>query len=437
MMPLDIDMELLRRIAVLRTAVSDFAGGEDDADQARTAYEAVQERAEGASEQVRSEVTSYASILEEALAQNSADPIDSDDLRQRLMSPLALIENLVMDLEPSPAVELAATTESEGLDDVAAFLVQMEPTLMDSITDLRDRFQRTVDAWEGSDEVRTRLEEALAELNEVASNKRSRKVRRVEAVEKVGQALEVAMYAEEEGESLDVDGIEARSASPVEAAREVEEGAGDVRPAPNAVARPSSLDSDPELVLDFVAEGLEYLDQAEEALLSLEQNPSDQEAVNVTFRAFHTIKGVAGFLEFDQVSSIAHEAETLLAQVRDGSLRFTGAAADLFLRSADILRGLLESIRAVVGGGAETLPGGLDRLVRLLADPDLAGKVARNESLGIRRREAEEESEAVDQKDSASGAGNESVRIPTARLDRLVDLVTRAIGARPSSDSAG
>ena len=123
------------------------------------------------------------------------------------------------------------------------------------------------------------------------------------------------------------------------------------------------------------------------------------------------------------MSSIAHEAETLLAQIRDGSLRFTGSAADLFLRSGDMLRGLLESIRTVVGGGAETIPEGLDRLVQLLADPDLAGKVARNESLGIRRRDIDEEPEAVNPTDSASGGGNESVRIPTDRLDRLVDLV--------------
>ena len=83
------------------------------------------------------------------------------------------------------------------------------------------------------------------------------------------------------------------------------------------------------------------------------------------------------------MASISHESETLLAKIRDGSLAFTEAAADLFLRSADILRGLLLSIRSVGGGGAEIVPGGLDRLVTLLADPDLAGKVARDESLGI------------------------------------------------------
>lgn len=442
MMPFDIDMESLRRLGALRTAVVALAAGSGNADEARAAYRAVQERAEGgASERLCREVASYASVLEEAIGEA---PSDSAVFQEGLLSPLERIESLIVDPESSPAVDPGEATRStetpapprspdRGLDDVAAFLIQMEPALMNSITDLRDRFRGVVDTWDGSDEVLAQMTEALTELDSVASSKSSRKTRRVDAVEKVGQALEVAMYAEEEEENF-FTAVDEQKADEPQASAPVDPRESPATPAapvaaeqvaaPAGPTRPASLDSDPELVLDFVAEGLEYLDQAEEALLALEQNPSDEESVNVTFRAFHTIKGVAGFLEFDQVQEVAHHAETLLSQVRDKTLPFTAAAADLFLRSADVLRGLLLSIRGVVNGGEEDLPGGLDRLLALLADPSLAGKVARDEPLGLRRRTAEEEEpEAVADKTAPSSKGGESVRIPTERLDRLVDLV--------------
>ena len=62
---------------------------------------------------------------------------------------------------------------------------------------------------------------------------------------------------------------------------------------------PAPLNQDPELVADFILEAREHLSTVESQLLALEQDPSNLEAINTIFRGFHTIKGVAGFLEFD------------------------------------------------------------------------------------------------------------------------------------------
>src|ERR1019366_1604186 len=62
-----------------------------------------------------------------------------------------------------------------------------------------------------------------------------------------------------------------------------------------------SLAQDPELMSDFIVESREHLVNIESQVLTLERDPSDGEALNAVFRGFHTIKGLAGFLELWEV----------------------------------------------------------------------------------------------------------------------------------------
>ena len=54
---------------------------------------------------------------------------------------------------------------------------------------------------------------------------------------------------------------------------------------------------DPELISDFIVESREHLANVETQVLTLEREPTNSEALNAVFRGFHTIKGLAGFLE--------------------------------------------------------------------------------------------------------------------------------------------
>ncbi|MFN7927429.1 MAG: Hpt domain-containing protein, partial [Blastocatellia bacterium] len=90
-------------------------------------------------------------------------------------------------------------------------------------------------------------------------------------------------------------------------------------------------DTDTALVGEFIIESGEYLEGAEAALLALESDPDNLEAVNTVFRAFHTIKGTSAFLGLDKISTLAHRAESLLSRVRDREIRCTGGYADLAL----------------------------------------------------------------------------------------------------------
>ena len=87
---------------------------------------------------------------------------------------------------------------------------------------------------------------------------------------------------------------------------------------PQASFSLNSLAQDPELVGDFIMESREHLGSIENNMLTLERNPEEKEAVHAVFRGFHTIKGLAGFMELMPIRDVAHEVETLLDLARNG-----------------------------------------------------------------------------------------------------------------------
>ena len=56
---------------------------------------------------------------------------------------------------------------------------------------------------------------------------------------------------------------------------------------------------------DFIVEAFEHIDAIETNAMSLEQNPEDMEIIHTMFRAFHTIKGLAGFVEHTVIQELA------------------------------------------------------------------------------------------------------------------------------------
>lgn len=73
-----------------------------------------------------------------------------------------------------------------------------------------------------------------------------------------------------------------------------------------------------ELLRDFLVETSEHLEGAENQLIELEQNPTNEALLASIFRLLHTIKGTASFLGLNRLQKIAHGAETVISEVRDG-----------------------------------------------------------------------------------------------------------------------
>jgi two-component system chemotaxis sensor kinase CheA len=145
---------------------------------------------------------------------------------------------------------------------------------------------------------------------------------------------------------------EKSSAAPEKQAEEAPE----VEPVTEEVLETKSLGADPSLLGDFVSEALEHLEGADLHLLTLETEPKDEEALNAVFRAFHTIKGVAGFLDLSQIQLLSHEAESLLDLARKGRIILEGPAIDVTFDSVDELKKLVNMVRDCLASGEPLEP---------------------------------------------------------------------------------
>ena len=96
-----------------------------------------------------------------------------------------------------------------------------------------------------------------------------------------------------------------------------------------------TIDADDEILQDFLIEAGEILERLNEELVELEQRPDDVDMLNAVFRGFHTIKGVAGFVEMEHIKELAHKAENLLSMVRKGDKALSGDAMDLAFASVE------------------------------------------------------------------------------------------------------
>ena len=204
-------------------------------------------------------------------------------------------------------------------------------------------------------------------------------------------------------------------------------------------------DADLSLLGDFIAESRDSMAGAEAALLALEANPDDIEAINTVFRAFHTVKGTAAFMGLDRLAEFAHHAESLLSRVRDRELAYTQPVANLSLRSNDVLGEFLEAVEKSVNTREPIrLPSDFPGLMHDLLNVDavVAGVLVRSapaaaaptltEATATRgapvlvRRSAE----SAAARGGARGDGDLSVRVRTDRLDRLIDMVGELVIAQ-------
>jgi two-component system, chemotaxis family, sensor kinase CheA len=222
----------------------------------------------------------------------------------------------------------------------------------------------------------------------------------------------------------------ARDATAPDAAHRNETGA--------AAASGTAPELDDDILQEFVLEGNEQLADADNRLLDLEKNPADEEALNAVFRSFHTIKGLAGFLNLEDLQTSAHAAEDLLDCARSRKLVLRGTAIDLVFQATDVLKQLIRQVgdsvktRAWPPPGLTRVPTLVDAIRSLLAEvresmPPAALPHARTSLERSGALELDELNESARETELPERARVESpertIRVDAQRLDQLVDLV--------------
>jgi len=96
----------------------------------------------------------------------------------------------------------------------------------------------------------------------------------------------------------------------------------------------------------FFEESFEALDAMEAALLKLDVGSPEPELINTIFRVAHSIKGGSATFGFSEIASFTHSLETLLDELRSGTMPVSVALSDLLLKSVDVLRAMLRAVQA-------------------------------------------------------------------------------------------
>ncbi|KUK15382.1 MAG: CheA signal transduction histidine kinase [Petrotoga mobilis] len=118
----------------------------------------------------------------------------------------------------------------------------------------------------------------------------------------------------------------------------------------------------------FLEESKENIQELNDLLLELEKDKSNLEIINEIFRVIHTLKGMAGTMEFDTLAKFSHKLENVLDSLRNKKIDLTDDLMDFLFKASDALE---ESISDIAQGGK----GGIEKLEKLLDKIDSYGEL--------------------------------------------------------------
>ncbi|WRA97871.1 chemotaxis histidine kinase/response regulator CheAY2 [Helicobacter pylori] len=172
------------------------------------------------------------------------------------------------------------------------------------------------------------------------------------------------------------------------------------------------MDDLQEIMEDFLIEAFEMNEQLDQDLVELEHNPEDLDLLNRIFRVAHTIKGSSSFLNLDILTHLTHNMEDVLNRARKGEIKITPDIMDVVLRSIDLMKTLLVTIRDT---GSDTNNGKeneIEEVVKKLQAITSQNLEGAKETLGAKEAPQKENKEEV--KEENKKENQTETKAPTA-----------------------
>lgn len=192
------------------------------------------------------------------------------------------------------------------------------------------------------------------------------------------------------------------------------------------------LDTDDEILQDFLVEAEEILEGLNEQLVELENRPQDSDLLNAIFRGFHTIKGGAGFLNLEAMVTLCHKGEDVFNLLRQGERSVDADMMDTFLKVLDILNTMFDEIKAAQQPSAAD-PAVLDQLAAYLSGDAVIAAPAE-----LKPAPAPEPEPVPAVKDNDSSGDAASDEITDDEFEALLDQLhgTSAPGTKAGQEAA-
>jgi two-component system chemotaxis sensor kinase CheA len=180
-----------------------------------------------------------------------------------------------------------------------------------------------------------------------------------------------------------------------------------------------------ELLQIFLVTSDDILVQTEEALVSLETSPDDENTLKTIFRHAHSLKGSAGSLGFSEIATFSHGVEDVLREIQGRTLAVTHTLITLLLQSVDALK---QMVKASVAGSEVMIPSH-ERLLKQLADvvPQIDSET---QSVAAELLDTEnsvntaQRLSPIDKQEEGQPANEraKSLRVDLSKLDRMLNL---------------
>ena len=130
-----------------------------------------------------------------------------------------------------------------------------------------------------------------------------------------------------------------------------------------------------EFLEQFLIESRDLVAQGTDDLMALAENPSDRERLDGAFRAFHTLKGAAGIVEFGAMTRTLHAAEDILSSLRASEEPINPDTLDEFLTCLDLTSRWLDAMQSA-GEAPSTAEADADDMIARLVGSRGAAEVA-------------------------------------------------------------
>lgn len=138
----------------------------------------------------------------------------------------------------------------------------------------------------------------------------------------------------------------------------------------------------------FNSEAREYIQTLNSCLLDMENSPEQLTQLDEMFRAAHSLKGMAGTMGYEQITSLTHQMESIFDALRSGKIKAEKRVMNLLFESLDVLESLLDLV--VEGQEEEDVSSLTDRLKHILEAEAGGAEKAEEEEESVGEQKASE-----------------------------------------------